>query len=42
MLDADRRQLRVTPANFTNFQGELYELEWASVDGDGQLWRPTR
>lgn len=42
MIDADRRQLRVTPANFTNFQGELYELEWASTDEDAEVRRPTR
>jgi len=35
MIDDDRLQFRVTQANFTKFQGELYELEWSSTYEDG-------
>lgn len=35
MIDDDRLQFRVTQANFTKFQGELYELEWSSSYEDG-------
>ncbi len=35
MIDDDRLQFRVTQANFKNFQGELYELEWAPTYDDG-------
>jgi len=35
MIDDDRLQFRVTQANFTKFQGELYDLEWSSTYEDG-------
>jgi diguanylate cyclase (GGDEF)-like protein len=35
MIDDDRLQFRVTQANFTKFQGEIYELEWSSTYEDG-------
>jgi two-component system, cell cycle response regulator len=35
MIDDDRLQFRLTQTDFTKFQGELYELEWASTYEDG-------
>ena len=35
MIDDDRLQFRLTQTDFTKFQGEIYELEWASTYEDG-------
>ena len=35
LIDDDRLQYRLTLASFGNFQGEHYELEWASTYEDG-------
>lgn len=35
LIDDDRLQFRLTQANFNNFQGERYELEWAATYEDG-------
>lgn len=35
LIDDDRLQFRLTQANFKNFQGEHYELEWAETYEDG-------
>ena len=35
LIDDDRLQFRVTQAHFKNFQGEQYELEWASTYEEG-------
>lgn len=35
LIDDDRLQFRLTQANFKNFQGERYELEWAATYEDG-------
>src|SRR3954465_15956223 len=31
LIDDDRLQYRLTQANFNNFKGESYELEWAGT-----------
>ncbi|MCX6951587.1 MAG: diguanylate cyclase [Verrucomicrobia bacterium] len=35
LIDDDRLQYRLTQANFKNFQGEQYDLEWAETYEDG-------
>lgn len=35
LIDDDRLQFRLTLANFNNFKGEHYELEWAATYGEG-------
>lgn len=35
LIDDDRLQFRLTQANFNNFQGERYELEWAATYEEG-------
>jgi diguanylate cyclase (GGDEF)-like protein len=35
LIDDDRLQFRLTQANFKNFQGEHYELDWAETYEDG-------
>lgn len=35
LIDDDRLQFRLTQANFNNFKGERYELEWAATYEEG-------
>lgn len=35
LIDDDRLQFRLTQANFNNFQGERYDLEWAATYEEG-------
>lgn len=35
LIDDDRLQFRLTQANFNNFHGERYELEWSATFEDG-------
>ena len=35
LIDDDRMQFRLTQANFNNFQGEHYELEWSATYEEG-------
>lgn len=35
LIDDDRMQFRLTQANFNNFHGERYELEWAATYEEG-------